>query len=86
MTSNNNQPVKAGASGALNKMKYEIANELGISNYQQMDKGQLPSRVNGYVGGNMTKRMVAYAEQALANGQMDQINQSAKLDTPQQQQ
>ena len=85
MARNTNQPVKPDASSALDQMKYEVANELGISNYQQMDKGQLPSRVNGYVGGNMTKRMVAYAEQAMANGQLGQINQSAQLETPQQQ-
>lgn len=85
MARNSNQPVTSGAASALDQMKYEIASELGITNYQTMDKGQLPSRVNGYVGGNMTKRLVAFAEQALANGQMGAINQSAQLDTPQQQ-
>lgn len=85
MARSSNQPVKAGASSALDQMKFEIANELGITNYAQMDKGQLPSRVNGYVGGNMTKRLVAYAEQALASGQVGAINQSAQLETPQQQ-
>jgi hypothetical protein len=85
MARNSNQPVKAGAASALDQMKYEIAGELGISNYQQMDKGQLPSRVNGYVGGNMTKRLVAYAEQALANGQVGQVtSQNVELETPQQ--
>ena len=85
MARSSNQPVKAGASSALDQMKFEIADELGITNYAQMDKGQLPSRVNGYVGGNMTKRLVAYAEQALANGQVGTVNQSAQLETPQQQ-
>ncbi|MBM7854151.1 hypothetical protein JOC37_000523 [Desulfohalotomaculum tongense] len=85
MARSTNQPVKAGAASALDQMKYEIANELGITNYQQMDKGQLPSRVNGYVGGNMTKRLVAYAEQALSQGQQAQVTQSAQLETPQQQ-
>ncbi|MEG6615657.1 alpha/beta-type small acid-soluble spore protein [Peptococcaceae bacterium 1198_IL3148] len=85
MARNSNQPVKAGAASALDQMKYEIAGELGISNYQQMDKGQLPSRVNGYVGGNMTKRLVAFAEQALASGQVAQVtNQNVELETPQQ--
>ncbi|SHE92393.1 alpha/beta-type small acid-soluble spore protein [Desulforamulus putei] len=78
MTSRNtNQPVTPGASSALDQMKYEIASELGLTNYQQMDKGSLPSRVNGYVGGNMTKKLVAYAEQALASGNTAQILQSA---------
>ncbi|MBO8138831.1 MAG: alpha/beta-type small acid-soluble spore protein [Desulfotomaculum sp.] len=86
MARNTNQPVQPRAASALDQMKYEIANELGLSNYQQMDKGQLPSRVNGYVGGNMTKRLVAYAEQALSQGQQAQVTQSAQLETPQQQQ
>lgn len=80
---NTNQSVTPGAKSALNQMKYEIAGELGIANYQQMDKGSLPSRVNGYVGGNMTKKLVAYAEQALAGGAQAQIVNSAPLDQPQ---
>ena len=85
MTSrNSNEPVTTGASYGLDQMKYEIASELGLSNYQQMDKGSLPSRVNGYVGGNMTKKMVAFAEQALANGNVSQIVNAAPLEKPQQ--
>jgi len=67
MPRNTNQTVVPGAKNALNQMKYEIANELGITNYAQMDKGTLPSRMNGYVGGNITKRLVALGESALAN-------------------
>ena len=51
---------------ALNQMKLEIANELGLSNYDSMDKGNLPSRQNGYVGGYMTKKLVELAEQQMA--------------------
>jgi len=47
-------------------MKTEIANELGISNYDSMDKGNLTARQNGYVGGYMTRRLVEMAEQQLA--------------------
>ena len=47
----------------LNQFKTEVANELGINNYEQIDKGQLTSRQNGYVGGNMTRKMVAFAVQ-----------------------
>lgn len=50
---NNNQKVVPQAKQALNQMKLEIANELGMSNYQQMDKGNLTARQNGYVGGYM---------------------------------
>lgn len=54
---------------ALDQLKYETANELGIANYATADKGQLTSRQNGYVGGTMTKKLVQYAEQSLGKGQ-----------------
>ena len=69
MASNNNSSNKVvvpGAKQALNQMKMEIANELGMNNYQAMDKGNLTSRDNGYVGGYMTKRLVEMAEQQMA--------------------
>jgi dsRNA-specific ribonuclease len=53
----NNTPVVSSASSALDRFKMEVANELGINNYDQIDKGQLSSRQNGYVGGNMTKKI-----------------------------
>ena len=34
----------------LKNMKTEIANELGLANYENMDKGNLTARQNGYVG------------------------------------
>ena len=63
---NNNQKVVPQAKQALNQMKLEIANELGMSNYQQMDKGNLTARENGYVGGYMTKKLVEMAEKQMA--------------------
>ena len=63
---NNNQKVVPQAKQALNQMKLEIANELGMNNYQQMDKGNLTARENGYVGGYMTKKLVELAEQQMA--------------------
>ena len=63
---NNNQKVVPQAKQALNQMKLEIANELGMSNYQQVDKGNLTARENGYVGGYMTKKLVEMAEQQMA--------------------
>jgi len=62
----NNSSVVAGAKPALNNMKTEIANELGLSNYENIDKGNLTARQNGYVGGYMTKRLVEMAEQQLS--------------------
>ena len=66
---NNNQKVVPQAKQALNQMKLEIANELRMSNYQQMDKGNLTARENGYVGGYMTKKLVEMAEQQMAGKQ-----------------
>ncbi|MCI6667391.1 MAG: alpha/beta-type small acid-soluble spore protein [Romboutsia timonensis] len=66
---NNNQKVVPQAKQALNQMKLEIANELGMNNYQQMDKGNITARENGYVGGYMTKKLVEMAEQQMAGKQ-----------------
>jgi hypothetical protein len=55
----------------------EVAAELGIPNYDQVDKGSLPSRINGYVGGNMVRKMIAFAEGAVQNGGATQVMQSA---------
>ena len=63
---NNNSKVVPEAKSALNQMKYEIANELGLNNYQTVDKGNLTARQNGYVGGNMTKKLVEMAEKQMS--------------------
>ena len=58
--------VKANAQNGLKNMKTEIASELGLSNYENTDKGNLTARQNGYVGGYMTKKLVEMAEQQLS--------------------
>ena len=59
---NNNKTAVPQAKQALNQMKLEIANELGMADYQQVDKGNLTARQNGYVGGYMTKKLVEMEE------------------------
>ena len=54
------------AKPALNSLKTDVANELGLSNYEMTDKGNLTARQNGYVGGYMTKKLVEMAERQLA--------------------
>jgi hypothetical protein len=49
------------ARAALDSMKVEIANELGI-NLEQSHKGDLPSRVAGH----MVKRMIEQQEKAMS--------------------
>lgn len=73
---NSNKLVVPNAVNALEKMKLEIAAELGIENYDSIDKGSLPSRINGMVGGSMTKKLVELGQQQLAK----QLNSQTNLD------
>ncbi|RFU60431.1 alpha/beta-type small acid-soluble spore protein [Peribacillus glennii] len=59
-----NKLLVPGAGNALDQMKQEIANEFGV----QLG-AETTARANGSVGGEMTKRMIALAEQQLRNQQ-----------------
>ncbi len=68
MSSNNNGSNKTlvpEAKQGLNKFKTEVASEIGLQNYEGIDKGELSSRQNGSVGGEMVKRMVESYEKGL---------------------
>ncbi len=67
-TTSSNRTMAPEAHAALNNMKYEIANELGI-NLKQGYNGDLPSRQAGYIGGYMVKRLIENAERAMSGGQ-----------------
>ncbi|TKH09185.1 alpha/beta-type small acid-soluble spore protein [Bacillus wiedmannii] len=58
-----NELLVQGAENALDQMKYEIAQEFGV----QLG-ADTTSRANGSVGGEITKRLVALAEQQLGGG------------------
>lgn len=45
---------------ALNKFKYEVANQIGV-NLKQGYNGDLTSKQAGSVGGEMVKRMIEKA-------------------------
>lgn len=64
-SSSNNLVVRQ-ATGALEQLKYEVAQELGISFPQDGYAGNLTSYENGSIGGFITKRLVTLAEQQLA--------------------
>lgn len=69
MANNNtgrNRALVPEAQNGLDQFKYEIASEIGLTNYATIDKGNLTSRENGYVGGYMVKRMVEAYERNLA--------------------
>jgi hypothetical protein len=57
---NRNNLVVPGAQNAVDQMKAEIANEFGV----QLGP-DTTSRQNGSVGGEITKRLVAHAQQQL---------------------
>jgi len=62
-----NTPVVPQSRQGLEQFKQEVAAELGIQNYTGY-LGDVPSRLNGAVGGHMVRRMIALAEQNLAQG------------------
>lgn len=59
--SNNNRLVVPGAKQAIEQMKYEIANELGVKMGPDAT-----SRANGSVGGEITRRLVQMGQQQIS--------------------
>lgn len=74
--SNNNSSNKAvvpEAKGALNRFKYEVANELGVPLTDGYN-GNLTSKQNGSVGGYMVKKMIEAQERQMSeNGSTQQF-------------
>lgn len=58
----NNKLIVPGSKQALENMKYEIARELGITL-----GADTSSRLNGTVGGEITRRLVNLGEQYYTN-------------------
>lgn len=56
--------VVPGAREALEKFKYEVANEIGVP-LKQGYNGDLTSAQNGSVGGYMVKKLIERAENSL---------------------
>ena len=71
MASNNSKMTNKQAREALNKFKYEVANELGV-NLKQGYNGDLTSREAGSIGGEMVKKMVAQAANQMQSNQTNQ--------------
>jgi len=56
------------AAKALYDFKYEVAKELGVGAEIQGEYwGNVPSRDAGAVGGNMVRKMIAFAESQLTS-------------------
>jgi hypothetical protein len=56
------------ARNALDRLKYEAAAEVGITPPASGYWGDIPSRMNGAVGGAMVRKMIRLAEQQLSGG------------------
>lgn len=61
---NNNQLLVQNARPALERLKFEVASQVGVP-LKQGYNGDLPAREAGKVGGQMVKRMIQVAEQSL---------------------
>lgn len=59
-SNNSNQILVDGAAQAIDQMKYEIAQEFGVNL-----GADTTSRANGSVGGEITKRLVSFAQQQM---------------------
>lgn len=75
--SNNTSSNKAAvpeAKGALNRFKFEVANELGVPLTDGYN-GNLTSKQNGSVSGYMVKKMIEAQERSMSAGQSGQSGQ-----------
>ena len=75
MSNRSNQLVVPQAKNALNQMKFEAAQELGVSFSNDGYYGNLTTREAGSIGGSITKKLVQLAEQQLAGTTASQNNQ-----------
>ena len=61
-----NTPEVPQAKDALDRFKFEVANEIGVP-LKQGYNGDLTSRENGSVGGEMVRQMIHRQEEEMAN-------------------
>lgn len=61
-----NTPEVPQAKDALDRFKFEVANEIGVP-LKQGYNGDLTSRENGSVGGEMVRQMIRRQEEEMAN-------------------
>ena len=66
MATNSNKKLVPEAMSALDKFKYEVASEVGVT-LKDGYNGNLSSRDAGRIGGNMVKKLIQQAENNMAN-------------------
>ena len=64
MTQNRNTANVPESREALDNMKYEVAQEMGV-NLKKGYNGDLTAKENGTVGGNMVKKMIEAQERQM---------------------
>ena len=65
-SNNSNKKVVPEAMDALEKFKYEVASEVGVT-LKDGYNGDISSRDAGRIGGNMVKKMIQQVENNMAN-------------------
>ena len=65
-SNNSNKKLVPEAMEALDRFKYEVANEVGVT-LKDGYNGNLSSRDAGRIGGNMVKKMIQQVENNMAN-------------------
>ena len=67
MARNSNRILNPNARAALDRLKMETANEVGVQ-LNEGYNGDLKSKDAGYIGGNMVKKMIQSYENKAAGG------------------
>ena len=65
-SNNSNKKLVPEAMYALEKFKYEVASEVGVT-LKDGYNGDISSRDAGRIGGNMVKKMIQQVENNMAN-------------------
>ena len=66
MANSSNKKLVPEAMTALDKFKYEVASEVGVT-LKDGYNGDISSRDAGRIGGNMVKKMIQQVENNMAN-------------------
>jgi hypothetical protein len=74
---NNNVLVVQQAMGAIEQLKYEVAQELGIQIPQDGYYGYMATRDTGAIGGHIVRRLVQIAEEQLSRSSFAGNNMSS---------
>ncbi len=65
-SNNSNKKLVPEAMDALNKFKYEVASEVGVT-LKDGYNGNISARDAGKIGGNMVRKMIQQVENGMAN-------------------